>query len=80
MPEARVPVPKVVEPSVKVTVPVGEAVPDVGVTVAVKVRLVLLTAVVVADARVVVVATKDTAFTLMGMAEEVLVLKAVSPE
>jgi hypothetical protein len=60
LPEARVPVPRVVEPSVKVTVPVGAAVPEAGVTVAVKVRLVPLTAVVAEAARVVVVAMPAT--------------------
>jgi hypothetical protein len=38
-PELKVPVPKVVVPSLKVTVPVGVLLPDVGVTVAVKVTL-----------------------------------------
>ena len=80
MPEARVPVPRVVEPSVKVTVPVGAAVPEAGVTVAVKVRLVPLTAVVAEAARVVVVAMLATGGpTVTVMVEETLPRKVVDP-
>ena len=57
VPEApSVPLPRVVDPSVKVTVPVGAAEPEAGVTVAVKVRLVPAVAEDAEEASVVVVA------------------------
>ena len=77
MPELRVPVPRVVEPSVKVTVPVGAVVPDAGVTVAVKVRLVPLVAVVAEAVRAVVVEMIGDVVMVTGTADEALLLKAV---
>ena len=52
-----VPVPSVVEPSLKVTVPVAATLPEAGLTVAVKVMLAPLVTVVADAVRVVVVAT-----------------------
>jgi len=77
LPELRVPVPRVVEPSVKVMVPVGAVVPDAGVTVAVKVRLVPLVAVVAEAARAVVVEMIGDVVMVTETADEALLLKAV---
>jgi hypothetical protein len=77
LPEARVPVPRVVEPSVKVTVPVGVVVPEAGVTVAVKVMLVPLTAEVADTETLVVVAMMGGLVMETLTADEVLLLKAV---
>ena len=76
-PEVSVPVPSAVEPSVKVTVPVGAVVPDAGVTVAVKVRLVPLVAVVAEAARAVVVEMTGDVVMVTETADEALLLKAV---
>lgn len=65
-------------PSRKVTVPVGVVEPDAGVTVAVKLMPVPLTAEVAEAERTVVVATIG-AFTAMTTADEVLPVKLVSP-
>lgn len=78
-PADRVPLPMVVVPSRKLTVPVGEVVPEAGVTVTVKVMLVPLTAEVLDAARVVVVAMTG-AVTVTTTAEEVLPVKLLSPE
>ncbi len=75
-----VPVPRAVLPSEKVTVPVGVAEPVAGVTVAVKVRVVPLTAVVAEAESAVVVAMMGTVLTVMETAAEVLAVKAGSPE
>ena len=70
------PVPMLVPPSKKVTVPVGTALPAEAATVAVNVMLVPLTALVADEASVVVVAV---AFTLIETADDTLVLKLESP-
>jgi hypothetical protein len=70
-----VPVPRVVEPSRKVTVPVG--VPEGAVTFAVKVMLVPLTAEVVDAESAVVVATGEAAEMVMPIADEVEAAKPV---
>lgn len=78
--ESRVPVPKVVEPSANVTVPVGVAVPEAGATVDVNVMLVPLTAVEAEEERFVVVPIGTvTPLTVILTAEDVLPLKFVSP-
>jgi hypothetical protein len=74
-----VPVPSAVAPSRKVTVPVGVALPDAGDTVAVKVMLVPLTALVDEALSAVEVATAMTGFTVTLTAGDVLALKLVSP-
>ena len=66
--------PSVVAPSMKVTVPVGVALPESGLTVAVKVRLVPLTAVVAEAVSAVVVAIRGPGLTGMEIADEVLAL------
>lgn len=53
-----VPLPSVVVPSRNVTIPVGKAVPEAGVTVAVKVMLVPVVAVVAEASSVVVVSSR----------------------
>ena len=77
LPELRAPVPRVVALSVKVTVPVGAVAPDPGVTVAVKVRLVPLVAVVAEAVRAVVVATMGGLVMVTPTADEALLEKAV---
>ena len=67
----------VVAPSLKVTVPVGVAVPEAGVVVAVKVMLVPVTAVVAEAARAVVVETTGGEVMVTAVAEDALLLKAV---
>lgn len=77
---SRFPVPRVVAPSLKVTVPVAAAEPEAGVTWAVKMMLVPLTAVVAEAVSVVVVAMgAATLLTVMIRAAEVLPLKLESP-
>jgi len=69
-----------VDPSENVTVPVGLAVPDAGVTVAVKATLLPAVAVDTEADSVVVVATGDGAvFTVITTGVEVLPLKSKSP-
>ncbi len=65
-------------PSRKVTVPVGVVEPDAGVTVAVKLMPVPLTAEVAEAERTVVVSTIG-AFTVMTTGADVLPRKLVSP-
>ena len=75
-----VPLPRVVPASAKVTVPVGIAEPEAGVTVAVKVTLVPLTAVVAEDVRVVVVAMPGAAgLTATVTVDDTLPRKVVDP-
>lgn len=59
--ELSVPAPSVVPPSMKVTEPVGVTVPELGVTVAVKVTLLPVVAVAALAARAVVVGINDDA-------------------
>lgn len=78
--ELRAPVPMVVVPSAKVTVPVGVVVPEAGATVAVKVTLVPLRAVEAeADSEVVVATRTGAALTVTMTGVEVLPLKLASP-
>lgn len=75
------PVPSVVEPSVKVTVPVGMAEPLVAATVAENETFVPLKKLGADALSVVVVATVDTAaVTLTITVDEVEVLNVLSPE
>ena len=75
-----VPLPRFVPASAKLTVPVGIREPEAGVTVAVKMTLVPLTAVVAEDARVVVVAMPGVAgATVTVTVEETLPRKVVDP-
>ena len=78
-PEASVPVPTVIEPSEKVTVPVGEVAPEAGWTTAVKVMLVPVTAVPLTaeEVTVVVVEMMGGAVMVTETADEALLLKAV---
>lgn len=79
-PAERVPVPSVEAPSVKVTVPVGIAVPEAGVTVALKVILVPVCADVAEAVNAVVVAVRTgAAVTVTVTAVDVLPLKLASP-
>ena len=66
-------------PSLKVTVPVGTVVPEVGETSAASIMLVPVAAEVGVAVRLVVVERVPGAFTVMPTAEEVLALKVVSP-
>jgi hypothetical protein len=78
--ELRGAVPNVVAPSVKVTVPVGVPVPEVGVTTAMKVTLWPKTDGLCEDDSVVIVPVVLDEFTVWVIAVEVLALKLESPE
>ena len=71
------PVPRVVAPSLKVTVPLGVVAPEAGVVVEVKVMLVPLTAVVAEAVRAVVVETTGAEVMVSEIAEDALLLKAM---
>ncbi len=79
LPDERTPVPRLVIPSRKVTVPVGVVLPVAGATVPVKVMLVPATAVVAVLERVVVVATEAGALTVMVLIGETLPASLASP-